>query len=307
MAVNRLKSIGIFWVLFLVCLASYAQGRKLDAFENEILLMEKEEALFPSPKGAVLFVGSSSIKRWKNLSRDMSPIPTINRGFGGSTLAEADFYFHRIIYKHNPRILVVYSGENDLHSKWLTFDTVIADFNRFRAKVRQFLPNTRCFFISVKHSPSRMNSAEKFDKANLLISEFCQTDPQWEFIDVRPFMNASDGTPDSDLFTPDCLHLNERGYAIWAREVCKAVWPVWESVSTTPLQILESYVEPEVQKPVEKPKNAGWLVHKVRSGETFYSIGRKYGVPYTKIKEWNGLRSDRIQVGQKLKIKTQSR
>ncbi len=269
--------------------------------------MEKEDAASPPPKGAVLFVGSSSIKRWKTLSLDMSPMPAINRGFGGSTLAEAEYYFHRIIYKHNPRILVVYSGENDLHSKWLTFDTVIADFNRFRAKVRQFLPNTRCFFISVKHSPSRWNSAEKFDKANLLISEFCRTDPQWEFIDVRPFMKASDGSPDSDLFTPDCLHLNEPGYAIWAREVRRAVLPVWESVSSVPLTIPQPKVEPDMPTPAAKTKSAGWLLHKVRSGETLSSIGRKYGVPYSKIKEWNGLRSDQIQVGQKLKIKTQNR
>jgi lysophospholipase L1-like esterase len=304
---TRITCIFLFGVLLHFNTACFAQGRKLDLFEKDILLMEREDVVSPPPKGAVLFVGSSSIKRWKTLSADMSPMPVINRGFGGSTLAEAEYYFHRIIYRHNPRILVVYSGENDLHSKWLSFDTVIADFNRFRARVRQFLPNTRCFFISVKHSPSRWNSAEKFDQANMLISEFCRADSQWEFIDVRPFMAVNDGTPDSELFTPDCLHLNERGYAIWAREVRRAVLPVWESVSSQPLMPHEPHVEPEVKKPVEKTKPSGWLIHKVRSGETLSSLGRKYGVPYSKIKEWNGLRSDRIQVGQKLKIKTQNR
>jgi len=54
--------------------------------------------------------------------------------------------------------------------------------------------------------------------------------------------------------------------------------------------------------PAPKPKVA-WTYYTVRSGDTLSSIGRKYGVPYTKIKEWNGLRSDSLKVGQKLKIK----
>ena len=42
--------------------------------------------------------------------------------------------------------------------------------------------------------------------------------------------------------------------------------------------------------------------HVVKSGETLFSISRKYGTTPDKIKKANGLRSDRIVVGQKLKI-----
>lgn len=61
---------------------------------------------------------------------------------------------------------------------------------------------------------------------------------------------------------------------------------------------------PEAPKPQPKvqPKEA-WTYYTVKSGDTLYSIGKKYGVAHSKIKEWNGLRSDNIQVGQKLKIK----
>lgn len=64
-------------------------------------------------------------------------------------------------------------------------------------------------------------------------------------------------------------------------------------------------VQPKVEtKPTPpKPKTSGWIYHTVKSGETLSSIGRRYGVPYTKIKEWNGLRSDKLSIGQKLKIK----
>ena len=35
----------------------------------------------PGPSGALLFVGSSSIRRWTDLSEHMAPIPVINRVF----------------------------------------------------------------------------------------------------------------------------------------------------------------------------------------------------------------------------------
>lgn len=295
-------AIGIFSVS-----ESFGQGRKLNAFEKEIVRMEKADAVSPPPKGAVLFLGSSSIKGWRTLENDMAPLPVVNRGFGGSTIAEADYYFKRIVLKHRPRILVFYSGENDLHSTWLPFDTVIEDFNQFRAKMRNNLPNTKCFFISIKHSPSRWSSREKFDRANAMIKKICDTDPQWSFIDVVPFMMKDDGTPDDDLFRADCLHLNEAGYAIWTREVRKAIFPVWEAVSKQPLPKAETHPVSDEPKPRPKSDSGGWTIHTVKGGETLSSIGRKYGVPYTKIKEWNGLRSDNIQIGQKLKIKTQSR
>lgn len=42
--------------------------------------------------------------------------------------------------------------------------------------------------------------------------------------------------------------------------------------------------------------------HTVRSGETLSVIGKKYGVTTSDIRSWNHLRSDRLQVGQKLVI-----
>ena len=42
--------------------------------------------------------------------------------------------------------------------------------------------------------------------------------------------------------------------------------------------------------------------HRVRRGETLFSIARRYGVRVTEIKELNGLRSDVIRVGQRLEI-----
>ncbi|MBQ0025328.1 MAG: LysM peptidoglycan-binding domain-containing protein [Bacteroidales bacterium] len=44
------------------------------------------------------------------------------------------------------------------------------------------------------------------------------------------------------------------------------------------------------------------IVHKVRSGETLGGIAKRYHVTVSQIKNWNGLRSNTIRVGQKLRI-----
>jgi membrane-bound lytic murein transglycosylase D len=43
--------------------------------------------------------------------------------------------------------------------------------------------------------------------------------------------------------------------------------------------------------------------HTVKKGETLSSIARKYGCTVNDIKKWNGLKSNTVKVGQKLKIK----
>lgn len=73
------------------------------------------------------------------------------------------------------------------------------------------------------------------------------------------------------------------------------------------VKVITKEVNPNQQsnasKSVEssKPQNE-WIWHVVKRGETLSAIGSKYGVSYAKIKEWNGLRSDNIAEGQKLKI-----
>jgi thiol-disulfide isomerase/thioredoxin len=64
-------------------------------------------------------------------------------------------------------------------------------------------------------------------------------------------------------------------------------------------------------RPDTKPKpdntssgsSGEWVTHTVKSGDTLYSLFRKYGVSVDEIKKLNKLTSNTISVGQKLKIK----
>jgi len=48
------------------------------------------------------------------------------------------------------------------------------------------------------------------------------------------------------------------------------------------------------------------ITHIVRRGDNLTTIARRYGVSVNNIKEWNNLRSNKILVGQRLKIHTSS-
>ncbi|MEZ4687900.1 MAG: LysM peptidoglycan-binding domain-containing protein [Bacteroidia bacterium] len=55
--------------------------------------------------------------------------------------------------------------------------------------------------------------------------------------------------------------------------------------------------------PGSSGSDGDWLMHTVKAGDTLYSLYRNYGVPVDEIKRLNGLTSNTISIGQKLKIK----
>jgi len=58
-----------------------------------------------------------------------------------------------------------------------------------------------------------------------------------------------------------------------------------------------------VSAPVRKPSGAKPVIHWVRSGETLWSIAKKYNVLVTELRKWNLLEaSDMLRIGQRLKI-----
>src|SRR4029077_19382446 len=68
----------------------------------------------PPPERPIVFVGSSSIRLWSSLQADMTPLPVLNRGFGGAHLSQVAYYVDQIVIHFRPRAVVLYAGDNDL-------------------------------------------------------------------------------------------------------------------------------------------------------------------------------------------------
>lgn len=174
----------------------------------------------PPPPDGVVFVGSSSIVRWASLQKDFPGVKALNRGFGGSELADSVFYADRIVIPYKPRIVVLYAGENDLQTG-RTPEAVLADFKAFVAKVHAALPKTRIVYIAIKPSPSRAKIKDQVVRANDLIAAVCARDPRLAFADVYTPMLTITGEMRPELFVKDMLHLNEAGYALWTPIVAR--------------------------------------------------------------------------------------
>jgi lysophospholipase L1-like esterase len=166
------------------------------------------------PPGGVLFVGSSSIRLWDNLETEFQHAPIIKRGFGGSRLSDCVKLMDRLVIKYQPRMVMLYAGDNDL-AEGGTPEDVLNRVKAFADGVHKRLPETQVTFISIKPSPARRGLVSKARAANRLVQEYADAHPKVDYIDVFTPMLAADGSPRSDLFRNDALHMNKAGYALW--------------------------------------------------------------------------------------------
>ena len=187
------------------------------ARERDMQGFAERDAASPPPKGAVLFIGSSSIRLWDTLASDFPGVSVINRGFGGSEIRDSTWYADRIIVPYAPRMIVLYAGENDLESG-RSPQQVRDDFHAFVARVRRDLPEVRIAYISSKPSPLRVRMMEAERQANALI-EADAARSNVQFIDVFTAMLDVHGQPRGELFGEDRLHMNRSGYELWKRVV----------------------------------------------------------------------------------------
>ncbi len=200
---------------FLVAGLLLLQDDPFKRWERVIGEFEEKDRKNPPPKGGILFAGSSSIRKWK-LDQSFPDLKTINRGFGGSEIVDSTHFADRIILPHKPRIVVLYAGDNDVF-RGKSPEQVLEDYRAFVKKIYGALPKTRLLFLAIKPSFKRATLAESMGAANALIRKESEKDERLEFIDVATPMRKDDGTLRKDVFLEDGLHLNEKGYALWAK------------------------------------------------------------------------------------------
>ena len=199
--------------------ASHAQTavRDPEPWESEIQAFEAADRLHPPPKGAVLFVGSSTIRMWPGLETEFRGVPVIQRGFGGTDFRLVNWYAPRIVLPYKPRLIVVYAGDNDLAAGFAP-SYVLGEFKKFVATVRHALPKTKIAFVSIKPSPERWALADSMRVTNELIRRYATTVHGVQYVDVFNAMLGPDGLPRKNLYpADDGLHMNKDGYALWHR------------------------------------------------------------------------------------------
>lgn len=197
------------------------QEDRFARWEGDIARFEKLTAESPVKPGGIVFVGSSSIRLWK-LDQSFPGKGYVNRGFGGSTIADSTHFAERFILPLQPKKIVLYAGDNDI-AGGKNSKQVVDDFHAFVAKIRNGLPGVTIIFVAIKPSLKRWELYPEMAKANQAIAELCEKDAHLIYADIATPMIGDQEKPAEDLFAKDLLHLSDKGYTIWNEVVGRAI------------------------------------------------------------------------------------
>ena len=197
-------------------------------FENEILRFDTLDKKNGLMKNGILFTGSSSIRMWLTMEKDLDGFPVLNRGFGGSTIPDVLHFMGRYLFQHEPQIIVFYCGENDI-ADGATPETVFQSFKTFVKIIETKLPRTKILYISMKPSVARWNLWEKYQEGEKLMKKYIDGKPKIEYMDSSFSMLEKNGEVKKDIFIEDGLHMNAKGYEGWTQQILPMLEKLYKS------------------------------------------------------------------------------
>lgn len=202
----------LLWLLAITLTLTAAEPAP-DRFEKQVRLYEAGDAATPPPKGAILLAGDSQFFRWKTLHDDLPGYTVVNRGIDSFQLHDLIRYADRLVLPHEPRLIVLHVGGNDVHNG-KTPDRLLADFQTFVTLVRARLPAVPIVFSGITPGPGRWDEAPQRREANRIIRDYIATQPGLHFVDLWDAMLTPDGQPREELWVEDRVHPNHAGYLI---------------------------------------------------------------------------------------------
>jgi len=186
------------------------------SWEKEIQKFEVLDKSEIYSEDAILFAGSSSIRMWSFLEKDMAPYPVIQRGYGGAKLSDFAVYADRIIGPHPCKAIVLFVA-NDIYGqgKDKSPEEVTALFRYILKTIRKTHPSTPVFWIEVTPTMSRWTVWPDIQKSTNLIEKVCNNQKNTYLIRTASAFLNEEGKPIDEFFRSDKLHLTEKGYAVW--------------------------------------------------------------------------------------------
>lgn len=192
-------------------------------WEETIAAFEREDREQPPPEAPILFVGSSSIRLWDSLAEDMTPMVTLNRGFGGSKVGDVLHYADRIITRYRPRAVILYVGSNDLGAALgnvpKTPEAVLELTRELAARIRKAQPVARIYWLATKPTTTDPTRWERGQELNRLVAKWAAGELGVRFFDANAGLLNEQGGADPSFLTFDGIHLNDAGYAVWGATI----------------------------------------------------------------------------------------
>ncbi len=203
-------------LLLSICGNVFAQNKP--NFWDDVQTIKAYDKIYQQPAHPIVFVGSSSIRKWEHLQVAFGGYNVMNRGIGGAYINDITRYLDDIVLAYHPRQIVLYVGENDVTAADETADTILNRTVVLFKAIRAKMPDVPVVYIGFKPSPSRDKFQQKVVESNKLIRKFIVAQSKATFVDVFPLM-LQNGKSMPELFVADMLHMTAKGYAIWEKAV----------------------------------------------------------------------------------------
>ena len=199
-------------------------------WREDIDALRSLDATQSDPADAVMLLGSSSIRLWRDAAAALAPYPVIRRGYGGARYRDLAVFAEELIQPHQYRALVVFVG-NDVSGNTLDAaidsdqpaDATAAELTPWVRHVvdvsRAHQPEAPVLLIEITPTPSRFSLWPAIRSLNAALREIALTTPGVHFVATADLYLDEDKRPRAELFRDDRLHQNELGYQSWATRI----------------------------------------------------------------------------------------
>ena len=208
------KQFTLLALLFLFVQFSFGQDKP--RFWEDVQTIKNYDKIYQPNKNPILFVGSSSIRKWDHLQQVFGTYNVINRGIGGAVIDDIIYYLDDLVFTYQPREIVIYVGENDLPREQETPEIILDKTKQLFTAIRAKMPKVPIIYIALKPSPVRAQYLQKCKATNDLIAKFVKGQDYASFLDVYSLM-MKNGKTMPEIFVEDRLHMNLDGYRIWEK------------------------------------------------------------------------------------------
>ncbi|MEM6689161.1 MAG: GDSL-type esterase/lipase family protein [Planctomycetota bacterium] len=187
-------------------------------WEDDIQKLEALDDAQPGSPHHILVVGSSSVRRWDTIERDLAPFQVIQRGFGGAKWSDLAFYIDRLVVPHDFQAVVIFIAngiagkENDQDPDDMA---VWAEF--VVERVRQHQPEAAIVLVEVTPSRARYDVWPVIQDVNVHLRRIALSTDNTYTVNTSEHFLTPDGQPRESLFVDDKLHLNDEGYKLWGK------------------------------------------------------------------------------------------
>ena len=201
-------------LFFLLLSLAVAAQSGPEVYNNDIRNFARQDSISPPAPGMILFVGSSTFTKWKDVQSYFPGHRILNRGFGGTQFSDLLYWADKVIYPYKPAQIIIYEGDNDL-AAGKSPEEILQQAKQLRKRIAENLPGVPVIFISPKPSIARWNLKDKYIALNASLKHYAKKAKKTKFIDMWPHMLDASGQP-LPIFEKDNLHMTAEGYKIWA-------------------------------------------------------------------------------------------